>query len=96
MPGQYSDRLRKLTREQGGAPSSDSSTDGTDGADPAASAASASARRSRRIVGAVIVLTLVGLGWFVIQTMVADSKLQDCVMSGRKNCAPVEINSSGR
>ena len=25
----------------------------------------------------------------------ADSKLQDCVMSGRKNCAPVEIDSAG-
>jgi len=26
----------------------------------------------------------------------ADAQLQDCVMSGKKNCTPFEINSAGR
>jgi cell division septal protein FtsQ len=95
VPGRYADQLRKLTREQGGAPSGPSS-DGPDEGDSPTGAGAAAARRSRRILGAVIVLTLVGVGWFVIDQMVADSKIQDCVMSGRKNCAPVEIDSSGR
>jgi cell division septal protein FtsQ len=43
-----------------------------------------------------IVVVLAGVGWLIIRQLMADSKLQDCVMSGRKNCAPVEIDSAGR
>lgn len=36
-------------------------------------------------------------GWWLVQRLQADSKLQDCVMSGRRNCAPVDATSgSGR
>jgi hypothetical protein len=34
----------------------------------------------------VIVVVLAGGGWWLVRTLQADSKLQDCVMSGRKNC----------
>lgn len=37
-----------------------------------------------------------GGGWLIVRRIMADSKLQDCVMSGRKNCAPVEVDSAGR
>jgi hypothetical protein len=41
---------------------------------------------------AFVVVLAVG-GWFLMRTLQADSKLQDCVMSGRKNCAPLETPS---
>jgi hypothetical protein len=44
-------------------------------------------------VSLVIVVGLVIGGWFVVRQMQADSNMQDCVMSGRKNCAPVDTDS---
>jgi hypothetical protein len=42
-----------------------------------------------------VIVVLAGTGWLLLQQMMADAKLQDCVMAGRKNCvAPVE--SGGR
>ena len=53
-------------------------------------------RRHVLFVAMAIVIVLGGVGWVIIRQLMADSKLQDCVMSGRKNCAPVEIDSAGR
>jgi hypothetical protein len=39
---------------------------------------------------ALVVVLVAGGGWWLVRTLQADSKLQDCVMSGRKNC--VETN----
>jgi hypothetical protein len=41
---------------------------------------------------ALLVVLAVG-GWFLVRQLQADSKLQDCVMSGRKNCAPIDTSS---
>jgi hypothetical protein len=38
----------------------------------------------------VMILVLVVGGWFLIQWLTSSSKLQDCIMSGRKNCAPID------
>jgi hypothetical protein len=38
----------------------------------------------------VMLIILVVGGWFLIQWLTSTSKLQDCVMSGRKNCAPID------
>jgi hypothetical protein len=41
-------------------------------------------------VSLVVIAVLVVGTWFLIQTLSADSKLQDCVQSGRRNCAPID------
>ena len=41
----------------------------------------------------VALVVLVVGGWLVVRQMQADSNLQDCVMSGRKNCAPIDTSS---
>ena len=39
----------------------------------------------------LVVVALVVGGWLLIRQFQADARLQDCVMSGRKNCAPLEV-----
>jgi hypothetical protein len=41
----------------------------------------------RAVIG-LIVLALAG--WFVLQNLVSVTRIQDCVWSGRRNCAPVD------
>jgi hypothetical protein len=41
------------------------------------------------IVLLVIVVALVG-GWFLVRGLVANARLEDCLMSGRRNCAPID------
>jgi hypothetical protein len=41
-------------------------------------------------VSILIIVTLVVGTWFLIQRLSADSKMQDCVQSGRRNCAPID------
>jgi hypothetical protein len=89
MPGRYSDELRRITREQSGRQEAAASSEQGGPQKP----------RPRWRYGPLAVfafiLALAGVGWMLVQQMTADSKLQDCVMSGRKNCvAPVE--SAGR
>jgi hypothetical protein len=90
MAGRYVDELRRITREQGGGPDSGGSPsrrgDGLDG----------TRRRSTSLLVLLVVLSLAGAGWLVIRQLMADAQLQDCVMSGKKNCTPFEINSAGR
>jgi hypothetical protein len=83
MPGRITDELRRITREQGGSgPTASSAPESVKGGAPGG--------RYRLLLGAILLAALVGGGWWLVRTMQADSKLQDCVMSGRKNCAPVE------
>jgi hypothetical protein len=42
----------------------------------------------RWILPVLIVATLTIGGWFVIDNLASTSKLEDCTMSGRKNCVP--------
>lgn len=51
--------------------------------------------RHRMIVNAAVfavVLTLIGAGLWLVDTMVSMRKNQDCVLSGRRGCTPVEVN----
>jgi cell division septal protein FtsQ len=90
MGGRYVDELRRITRERGATPQpggpASSRGDEKDG----------SRRRSASLLVFLVVISLVGAGWLVIRQLMADAKLQDCAMSGRKNCVPLEINSAGR
>ncbi len=45
--------------------------------------------RRNALIGLVIVVLLVVAGWFLIHVLRNTSRVQDCVMSGRSNCAPV-------
>jgi hypothetical protein len=53
------------------------------------------APNSRRgaVIGLVVVLVLIVGGLVLVHVLRGASQLQDCVMSGRTNCAP--IDSSG-
>jgi hypothetical protein len=43
----------------------------------------------RALAVLALMLALALGGWFLVERMSSDSSIQDCVMSGRKNCAPV-------
>jgi hypothetical protein len=47
-------------------------------------------RRSMIALGVVVLLFVVG--WLLARELYADSKLEDCVMSGRTNCAPLDTS----
>ena len=45
-------------------------------------------RRSLIALGVVVLLFVVG--WILARELYADSKMEDCLMSGRTNCAPLK------
>jgi hypothetical protein len=47
-----------------------------------------SQRRSMMALGVVVVLFVVG--WALAHELYANGKIEDCVMSGRTNCVPIE------
>ena len=57
-----------------------------------ATAPDGSQRRSLIALGVVVVLFLVG--WLLAHELYASGKLEDCLMSGRTNCAP--LDTAGR
>ena len=44
-------------------------------------------RRSLIALGVVVLLFVIG--WLLAHELYADGKMEDCLMSGRTNCAPV-------
>ena len=60
----------------------DRSEDGGDGADE---------RRSAALIGLIIVLALAIAGVVLVRELREKSRLEDCLMSGRTNCAPIEV-----
>jgi len=57
------------------------------------SASNAGRARSKPVVLLLVFIVLAVMGWFLIQNLAATSKLQDCMMSGRKNCAPIDTST---
>jgi hypothetical protein len=53
---------------------------------------------SRRpaVIGLVVVLGLVAAGYFLLTALRQNANLEDCLMSGRKNCAPIEVPATRR
>ncbi len=49
--------------------------------------------RRAALIGLGICLALVLLGLFLVHTLKQTSDLQDCVMQGRSNCAPLETGN---
>ena len=44
-----------------------------------------------KVIGLVIAAVLVGLGWLLVQKLGSAARMQDCLMSGRTNCAPIDV-----
>jgi len=53
-------------------------------------------RDSRRpaVIGLILVLALVVAGYFLMTALRQNANLEDCLMSGRRNCAPIELPAS--
>lgn len=47
--------------------------------------------RRATLIGLVIAIVLVLAGWWLARELTAASRMQDCLMSGRTNCNPIEI-----
>jgi hypothetical protein len=51
--------------------------------------------RRRAVIGVVVVIVLVVGGLFLVHELQNMSRIQDCAMSGRTNCAPIEAPPGG-
>jgi hypothetical protein len=47
-------------------------------------------RSTARLAGLALILLLAVLGLYLAQKLRSQSHLEDCLMSGRTNCAPIE------
>jgi hypothetical protein len=54
------------------------------------SAAEQEGRVTSSLAGLAFVLVLVIVGLFLVRVLKQQSELEDCLMSGRTNCAPIE------
>jgi len=50
--------------------------------------------RRAALIGLVLTLLLVAAGWILVRILGRSAALQDCVMEGRTNCAPVDSSSA--
>jgi hypothetical protein len=48
-------------------------------------------RVTASLAGMAIALLLVVVGFFLVQKLEASSKLEDCLLQGRTNCAPIDV-----
>lgn len=48
------------------------------------------------LIGFAVVVALVVVAYWVVTALRQNGKLEDCLMSGRTNCAPIEAPSTGR
>jgi hypothetical protein len=46
----------------------------------------------RALIALVFFIVLALILWMVARRLVSASRMQDCILSGRTNCAPVEEN----
>jgi hypothetical protein len=49
------------------------------------------ARRTAALLGFIVILLLAIAGVLLVRELRAKSQLEDCLMSGRSNCAPIEL-----
>ena len=49
--------------------------------------------RRAAVIGLVAAVLLVIVGWIVVRVLGESGRLQDCAMSGRTNCAPIDAGS---
>jgi hypothetical protein len=51
--------------------------------------------RRRAVIGVVVVIVLVVGGLLLVHALQNMSRIQDCAMSGRTNCAPIDAPPAG-
>ncbi len=91
MPGRITDELKRITRAQGGVPDAPGAGEGGGPGRP-----EPPAKRYGPLIALALVVVLAGVGWIIVQRLTAMSKMEDCAMSGRKNCAPIDTGSLGK
>ena len=52
-------------------------------------------RRTSALMGFIVILVLAIAGVVLIRELAKNAKLEDCLMSGRRNCAPIEVPLRG-
>jgi hypothetical protein len=52
--------------------------------------------RSRALIGLIVVALLVVAAVYLVHALREESQREDCLMSGRSNCAPIEIPAGGK
>jgi hypothetical protein len=55
-------------------------------------------RDTRRpaLIGLLVVAVLVVIAYFVVMALKNESQREDCMMSGRTNCNPIEVPAQNR
>jgi hypothetical protein len=53
-------------------------------------------RMLTNFIGVALIAILIGTGVWLAHAIADMRKTQDCVLSGRRNCAPIELPSSSR
>src|SRR5271155_1732432 len=48
-------------------------------------------RRTAALLGLIVILSLAIVAVVLIRQLTKESQLEDCLMSGRTNCAPIEL-----
>jgi hypothetical protein len=53
---------------------------------------------SRRpaLIGLAVILALVVASYFLVTALQRNAALEDCLLAGRRNCAPIEIETPAR
>jgi hypothetical protein len=51
------------------------------------------ARRTSALMGFIVILVLAIAGVVLVRELTSNAKLEDCLMSGRRNCAPIDVPS---
>ena len=50
--------------------------------------------RRASLVALGVVIVLFVIGWILTHELYSNSKIEDCVLSGRTNCGPIDTKSS--
>jgi len=53
-----------------------------------------SINRRASLVALGVVIVLFVIGWILTREIYSNSKIEDCVLSGRTNCVPIDTRSS--
>ena len=49
------------------------------------------ARRTAALMGFIVILLLAIAGILLVSELRENGRLEDCLMAGRRNCAPIEV-----
>jgi hypothetical protein len=53
-------------------------------------------RMQQNVAAAIIILTLVGAGFWLIDHLRTSARVAACVEAGHRNCVPLDLSETGR